>query len=152
MSDDCLVTISVPGNLFFILHPCTSLFTLHCPMHPLLCFSMISCSHFLAEAVSTGFVPGWCVMGTALGWALFGLSSAECCATSLPSDQPGFSSSTEHVKGHAYESITSLAHSWLWEAAELCGRLQFQPSLTDLRNAKSCLWSLWRSPLSHLEL
>lgn len=47
-----------------------------------------------------------------------------------------FPAAPEHAKGRAYESITSLAHSWLWGAPELCGSLQLHLSLTDLRNAK----------------
>lgn len=73
----CLVTISVPGNLFLISHSCTSLFFLYRHIPPLHCFSMISCSRLLAQAVSTGLVPEWCVMGTVLGWTSFSLSSEQ---------------------------------------------------------------------------
>lgn len=98
VSDDLSIWLSSfnirPRKLFFCF---TSMhFTIHSSLSypPLLCFSMLSCSRLLAEAVRTSFVPKWCVMGTVLGWASFKISSVQCCATSLPSDRPAFSSST----------------------------------------------------------
>lgn len=134
----CLVTISVPENLFFLVYIHTSHSSPFAVKSPVpLCFFMISCSHLLAEAVSAGFVPGWCVMGTVLGWASFSLS-AQCGAVrpAFPLIDLLFPAAPEHAKGRAYESITSLARSWLWGAPELCGSLQFHLNLTDLGNAK----------------